>query len=150
MINKKKYIGRTYNFEKRKNSHFSDLRNGDHDNKHLQNSFNKYSEDNFLFEIIEYCEKENCETLEQKYIDAAKKDWINYYNIAENASGGSGPCSEETKKKISEANKGKVCSGETRKKMSEINKGKIHSQETKQKMSNAHSGERNAMFGKTR
>ena len=55
--------------------------------------------------------------------------------------------SEETKKKISEANKGRITwnkgltlSEETRKKMSEAKKGKIVSEETRKKMSEAHKG----------
>jgi G:T-mismatch repair DNA endonuclease (very short patch repair protein) len=45
--------------------------------------------------------------------------------------------SEEHKKKVSEANKGKKVSEETKKKMSESAKGKIVSEETKKKMSKA-------------
>lgn len=43
--------------------------------------------------------------------------------------------SEETRKKMSEAHKGKIISEETRKKMSETHKGKILSDETKIKIS---------------
>ena len=61
--------------------------------------------------------------------------------------------SEETKKKLSRANKGKKISEETRKKISEGNKGKQagennpfygkhHSEESKQKMSEANKGKR--------
>ncbi len=63
--------------------------------------------------------------------------------------------SEETKKKISEAmkgkpahNKGKPMSEEQKKKLSEINKGKHLSEEHRSKISRAHKGEKHPMFGK--
>ena len=49
-------------------------------------------------------------------------------------------CSEETKKKISEANKGRKLSDETKKKISEAHKGKKLSEETKLKISKGHRG----------
>ncbi len=42
--------------------------------------------------------------------------------------------SEETKQKISQANKGHVVSDETRKKLSKANEGRAVSEETKQKL----------------
>ena len=50
------------------------------------------------------------------------------------------PHSEETKKKISQANKGRCVSEATRKKLSEIQKGKTLSEETKKKISKIHKG----------
>lgn len=49
-------------------------------------------------------------------------------------------CSEETKKKISEANKGRKLSPEHKKKISEAHKGKKLSEETKLKISKGHRG----------
>ena len=57
--------------------------------------------------------------------------------------------SDETKKKISEANKGKTFSDEHKKKLSEANKGKTHSDETKKKISEAHKGQIPWNKGKT-
>ena len=50
--------------------------------------------------------------------------------------------SEETKKKLSEANKGKQLSEEHKKNISEANKGKKRSEEARRKMSEAHKGKR--------
>lgn len=50
------------------------------------------------------------------------------------------PLSEETRKKISEAGKGKHHSEETRKKISKSHKGKLHSEETKKHLSEVHKG----------
>lgn len=52
-INQNKYIGITTNLIQRKNRHFNKLRKNEHFNPHLQNAFNKYGEDNFIFSIIE-------------------------------------------------------------------------------------------------
>lgn len=46
------YIGITTNPQVRKNTHFRKLRNGEHPNPILQNGFNKYGEDSFVFNII--------------------------------------------------------------------------------------------------
>lgn len=48
--------------------------------------------------------------------------------------------SVETRKKLSESNKGKTLSVETRKKMSEAQKGPKHTAETRKKMSESHKG----------
>ena len=87
------------------------------------------------------------------------------YNVA-NGGDSKGKHSEETRKKISEANKGennhwygKHLSEETRKKISESNKGKHTgennpmfgkhpSEETRKKLSEARKGEKHPMFGK--
>jgi len=50
------------------------------------------------------------------------------------------PISQETRDKLSKANKGKVISQETRDKLSKANKGKVISQETRDKISKAQKG----------
>jgi len=56
IINNKVYIGSTSKFKSRKASHFGHLRFGDHSNKYLQNAWNKYGEEKFVFEILEETE----------------------------------------------------------------------------------------------
>ena len=74
--------------------------------------------------------------------------------------GGEGPSgaiiSEETRKKLSEAKKGKSRSEETRRKISEANKGenhhfygKSHSEETRRKLSEKNKGENHPNYGKS-
>ena len=43
------------NFGDRWDCHKAQLRGNYHDNPHLQNSWNKYGEENFKFEILEIC-----------------------------------------------------------------------------------------------
>lgn len=57
--------------------------------------------------------------------------------------------SDETRKKISEAHKGKVHSEETRRKMSEAMKGKHHTEETRRKLSEAQKGRPSPIKGAT-
>ena len=96
-----------------------------------------------------YSEEEMCSD-EQYYIKLFKTLWPNGYNLTE---GGDGliPC-EETRRKLSLAQKGKHVSSETRKKISDYRKGKHHTEETKKKLSNSHkglfAGEKHPMFGK--
>jgi hypothetical protein len=51
--------------------------------------------------------------------------------------------SEETKRKLSEANRGKILSEETKRKISETSKGRTHSEEHKRKLSEAKKGNKN-------
>lgn len=107
----------------RKRNHFANLRNNKHHNAYLQQSFNKYGENNFKWEIIKYCKKEELLKLEQALINNFNS--TNHecgYNL--NIRVDRKFSSEETKRKISEANKGKIISTETRKKIGEANKGR--------------------------
>jgi len=116
LINNKYYIGSSKNITKRIREHKRLLRKGEHENKHLQSAWNKYGEQNFVFEIIQIISsdelKNNCylRDLETKYIleSGSANDKIGYNII----NGGIGtlntPCSEEKRRKISEANKGKT------------------------------------------
>ena len=72
LLNGKVYVGQTKEkFQRRFWLHRWQLRKGKHDNKHLQNAWNKYGEDNFIFEIIE--------VLPIEEIDEREKYWIKYY-----------------------------------------------------------------------
>ena len=55
---------------------------------------------------------------------------------------------EEVKEKISEARKGKLHTEEAKQKIGEARKGKHHSEETRQKISSANKGEKHPMHGK--
>lgn len=78
------YIGSSVYIKHRKNSHFSQLRRGVHSNKKLQNSYNKYGEDSFLFSTIKYCSYEVLREEEQTYINMYKP----YFNASYKTTGG--------------------------------------------------------------
>ena len=67
--NNKRYIGQSISLKNRLYQHKYLLRKGQHYNKHLQSAFRKYGEDNFTFEILKECKKEELDTLEIEYIN---------------------------------------------------------------------------------
>jgi len=146
------YIGSAKNLNNRKNKHFYMLFNNIHPNKYLQNSFNKYGIENFIFEILETIE--NCELLIDK-----EQEWINKYsiikstlfNIRKEARNNLGiKISEQGRLNIIKGLLGRKLSKETKLKISQSNKGKIFSQETKNKMSLAKKGKPSHFKGKKR
>ena len=57
--NNKVYVGQAINIQDRWKTHIQCLNRNKHHNIHLQRAWNKYGENNFKFDIIEYCEKED-------------------------------------------------------------------------------------------
>lgn len=109
IVNGKLYIGSGANLRRRKREHFCRLKSNTHINKFLQNSWNKYGGDSFVFEIIELTNTDDLIKREQYWID----HYISYdkkkgYNIRTKADSNLGiKLSEETKKKISKGCKNK-------------------------------------------
>ena len=145
MVNGKVYIGQSKNMNKRKNKHFTLLRRNKHNNKHLQSAWNKYSEKNFVFEIIESFESYYPDTINEREIF-----WIKYYNSFNkdfgynNTSGGDGiknyKHTEEAKKKIGEASKKRKLSKEHKEALLKSITGRKKSEEELKKLSNAAKG----------
>lgn len=109
--------------------------------KLLKLAQNKYGIENFEKFLIQYCStKEETDEAEKFWIKEYRSRGKAQYNIADGGQGSSGKRSEETKKKISEAKKGKHPSDEIKKKISETLKGKHPSDETKKRMSEAKKG----------
>lgn len=77
----KVYIGSSKNINERWWRHKYDLKLNKHSNRHLQRSYNKYGENAFRFQVIEYCEESERHSLEENYINAYKKHQ-EVYNIA--------------------------------------------------------------------
>jgi group I intron endonuclease len=110
-VNGKVYIGSSVRMEKRKSNHKSALRRNIHKSKHLQNAWNKYGEDAFVFSCLEQVDASYEELLE------IEKQWIQKlqatnreygYNIRIDVVTQSGwKHTEETKRKISLMVKGK-------------------------------------------
>lgn len=105
IVNNKKYIGSTAkSFNSRWKKHITNLKNGGHASHHLQNSWNKYGENNFEFKIEEVVDSlENLLNLERDYI--AKYDsYNNGYN--ENPDPNFSPMlNKNTQEKVSEGMK---------------------------------------------
>jgi group I intron endonuclease len=104
----KVYIGSSINVTKRQYKHFWMLRNNKHDNLHLQNSFNKFGESSFLFEVIQFCGVNNLVSLENNYIIEYKSNDSNYgYNLAKVNEFRKNTFNDEVKLKLSLYNKNK-------------------------------------------
>lgn len=140
IVNEKVYIGQTKQpFFKRFLHHVWKLRKGMHDNKHLQRAFDFYTEEAFVFEVLEVIE--NPKLLDKKeieYIKKAKRCNL-CYNISDGGQGMHGiPMPDHVKEMLSKLNKklntGKHPSVETRKKMSDSRKGTKRSSEEVSKM----------------
>lgn len=69
ITNNECYIGQSINIPRRKYIHFSNLRNNKSPHKKLQKAWNKYGEENFIFKILLYCDKEYLTYFEQKCVD---------------------------------------------------------------------------------
>lgn len=162
VLSGKVYIGSAVNLSRRFKEHRVLLKANRHHSSKLQNAWNKYGSDGFIFEILLVCEKQNLIMYEQAFIDfhdACKEG----YNSAPKA----GSClgkkhSQQTKDKMSisqrlrtkeswllgaiasaAAKKGRFKhSQKTKDKLRLLNLGKKHSDTTKLKMRLSHVGSR--------
>lgn len=163
LVNNKIYIGSSCNLYKRKRTHFYELKNNIHKNSKLQKSFNKYGEQNFIFEVIEFCSKENQYIIEQYWIDRFNIVKTGYNiqpkvesititdDILEKFKGENHPMygkhhTNESKLKMSQSKKGKYTG------VNSAWYGKHHTEESKNKIKNTlsklNSGDKNPFYGK--
>jgi group I intron endonuclease len=75
----KVYIGSSIKLSARKQRHFKNLADGNHHSNKLQNSYNKYGIDSFIFEYIEQYDDIDNDVLVQK-----EQYWIDYYDSYHN------------------------------------------------------------------
>lgn len=123
IITKKVYVGCSLNIKDRWKSHRVSLKRKKHHSIHLQRAWNKYGENCFIFGVLEFCEKEDLQKMEQYYLDFYKSYENNKgYNIL----------------KFSD----NVLA------TSELFKNKPKTKEHNLKNSEAHKGNKNGMFGK--
>lgn len=116
--NNKFYIGSSVDINNRWQHHIKELRKNTHHSSKLQNSWNKYGENNFEFLIIEECKKDNLIDREQFYLESllkANSDFkyfkLHGFNILKNANNSLGFIfNEKSKDRMSEtkAKKGKL------------------------------------------
>lgn len=152
IINKKNgkvYIGSTNDFDRRWREHRNDLCKGNHNNSHLQGSWNKCGETMFKFGILEYVDNlEDLVKAEQFWMDIYREEGKELYNFGLAADNPWRGCkhTKESKQRMSAI--AQNCSEETRRRRSEAHKGKKPSKETRQRMSKSHKGQPGAMLGR--
>lgn len=154
--NGKLYVGSSTDLKRRQKDHLRALRGGYHSIPYLQNSWNKYGEENFSFIVLENCSPDQCVRVEQKWLDDLEPyKFASGYNRNPTA----GSClgfkhSQETKDKMSkskmgvpmpkwvkerikEALTGRVKSAEHRANLWKNRQGWKHSEESKKKIANS-------------
>lgn len=108
----KRYVGSASDYAKRCYAHRKKLMLGTHHSPKLQNSWDKHGADNFVFSIIEVIsDKSKLTEREQHWIDVyrAVEDGYNINPVAGSSRGiPRGPRTEEVKRKISQAQKGRI------------------------------------------
>jgi group I intron endonuclease len=142
LVNQKTYIGQTKSIKKRIAQHQNNLKKGNHPNQHLQNAYNKYGVDFFVFRPIEYLEDSTLEQLTER-----EQYWIDFFDsmnkekgFNQKEAGLTGKHTEEAKQKMREVASGRLMSEEAKQKISEARKGKTLSEEHKQKIGKASTG----------
>lgn len=176
LINGKVYIGQTERLTEREREHFYRLGRGEHNNEHLQKSFNKYGKDNFIFEIIEKTDDlDNREIhwineyggINSKLIynlkDPLTMKWSDYTRVKQSKSmiGDNNPnygnkWTQEQKDAASKKRKGvtlenrigKAKADLVKEKMSKSQIGRKHPEEVKEKIRKANVGDKNPAYGK--
>lgn len=139
LANGKQYVGQTNDFKQREKEWKCNKKYAGY---YINNARNKYGVENFKTDILKECQtQEELNQWEQYYIKELNTKVPNGYNLTDGGGGLSGyEFTEEHKRNLSEAKKGKIVSEETKKKLSQILKGRIISEETKRKIGEAHKG----------
>ena len=160
VVNNKFYVGSAVNFSRRKTRHFSELRNGRHNNKKLQNAWAKYGEAAFVFVVVE-------EVQDKAVLLEAENRWLKEhvgkdycYNLGVDATapmlGVSGRLSptwgrkRTPEERAAQCWKGRKHTKEAKSKISASLKGHAVPTETRLKISASLSGEGNYWYGKQR
>lgn len=142
-VNGKVYIGMSkYGLQERKSRH---VRDSETPMNYFHRALRKYKEEDFIWSIIDKCKTDVYDDLREMEVA-----WIAYYDSFRNGYnstyGGEGnhglAISEETRKRMSDAQKGKKLTNETKRRISESRKGdknhnygKSMSKEVKEKLS---------------
>jgi group I intron endonuclease len=125
-LNNKRYVGFSNNIDKRLGRHIQDLNKNKHHSGHLQDSWNKYGKDNFLFETLIECE--------ERFLPSEEHYWATMlnvhnpefgYNVRSTHPEGKNRQTENTKNKIALSNTGKTRNLEQKVKMSNSAKNKF-------------------------
>jgi len=146
------YVGSSGNIVQRWRQHHHNLRKGNTHNQYLQRVWNKYGEADFKFKILEECSPGQLIEREQFWANALKPT-CNVGEFVESSMRGHiftkehrakmsaarigrkfGPRSEETRRKISEAQLGKVIPPDQIAKMAATKRGRKLTEEHRQKL----------------
>lgn len=167
----KQYLGSTCNIARRWSEHRRQLRKGTHHSPLLQNAWNKYGSDAFQFEALWRVRAvRECLLYEEQLALNLLPSQYNIRKVAGSHLGAKRPpetgrrisaalkghaVSQETRRRIGQANRGRkrtaeqravisrnsaAISDETRRKLSQAGTGRKHSEETRRRISEANKG----------
>lgn len=139
--NGKKYIGQTWDEERRKGEH----RRAKGGCTHFHYAIKKYGFDNFQYYVLHKNIKNQSDLDKIKANEIIKNNSIHPFGYNLKISGQCGIVSDEMRMKMSKAQKGRKHNKETKEKMSAWQIGKKLSEETKKKISAAHAGRKRIM-----
>lgn len=170
LTNAKFYVGSTIEIKTRFRTHRRKLRAGNHHCPHLQNAWNKYGEESFVFRVVDVVDNPSeLHSVEQAVLDEyhGTRQCYNYARYTDNSSRGviraqkhrdaisnglkvfyaehehplkGVPRSEETKALISANRSGKPVSQSTKEKIRQARLGTKASEETRAKLSAVRKG----------
>lgn len=135
--NGKMYIGSTVNFQHRWYVHRRKLNSGAHHSPRLQAAWDKYGEQQFEFQVLLYCAKEDLIFYEQAALSLYRvAEQRRGYNVASIAGSRLGiPISDAVRRKIAKALQGKTKTPEHTAKVAAANRGIKRTDEARKKMS---------------
>lgn len=136
------YVGQAVNKNKRLKNHKCALASNTHKNQHLQNAWNLFGKECFVFNVLEIVsDVEDLTEREQYWMDVLKPR----YNKAPAAGSALGyKHTEETRAKLSLIRKGKKRSEEFKIKISKILRARIVSDEARANMAKAQTGKKHS------
>jgi len=128
------YIGSSVQMYARWGQHVQNLTRGRHHSRYLQHAWAKYGHDAFEFVVLETCLPEERIAREQAYIDQMRAaEPAHGFNISRTA--GLVTLSEDGKRRISAANKGRQVSAEHRAAVGEAARNRVWALESRAKIS---------------
>lgn len=133
LVDGKVYVGQAVNFKKRMARHRWELRSNRHPNVHLQRAWTAHGEDRFMFEILaDDIDFTELTRLEQHHIDAHRSADPQFgYNKSPAAGSNLGvKYSAESRRKMSDAQKGRTFTDDARRRIAQTLTGKVQSAET--------------------
>jgi group I intron endonuclease len=153
LINNKIYIGSAVDINQRWGVHLHQLKNGIHHSSHLQRSWIKNGEQNFILEILEEIDNVNNLLIREQFYFDTIKPWNRFigYNICKVAGSTLGiKFTDEAKNNISIGRKGKLCGTENpnygKRGKNSIWYNKKHSNYTKTLMSKSADGRKKSVL----
>ena len=138
-INGKVYVGQTIETVHRRWQHHKYAAKGNRKH-HLLNALRKYGPDSFMVETLCECPDQDSLNESEKFFIWILSSYKPSFGYNNELGGSNGRPSDASRKKMSDAQKGKHHSDETRRKMSTWQLGRKMSEESKQKMSESRKG----------